>query len=237
MIPRALSLVGLAAILGALAACARDHAGAVELRAEACVSCHLADYQATTMPDHEADGKPTDCATCHSTRGWTPAAGGHPEDRFPITTGPHLRDCLDCHKESIGPTFTGGENTDCVGCHEGAHTRDVVERTHLSYDGYAWDAANPHFCLRCHPRGLAGGGGHPEAAFPIASGAHRFACLDCHDSARGSPVDGGNTDCVGCHTGEHTMSRVNAQHGEVSGYVFDPAHPNFCLRCHPNGRH
>ena len=62
-------------------------------------------------------------------------------------------------------------------------------------------------------------------------------CLDCHDAARGSPVGGMNTDCVGCHTGEHARSRVDAQHREVGDYTFDPARPNFCLRCHPNGRH
>ncbi|MBK8128202.1 MAG: hypothetical protein IPK53_04415 [bacterium] len=33
-----------------------------------CVSCHLADYNGTDDPDHEAAQFPTTCQTCHSTR-------------------------------------------------------------------------------------------------------------------------------------------------------------------------
>ena len=47
-----------------------------------------------------------------------------------------------------------------------------------------------------------------------------------------------NTTCIGCHTGEHALTRADRQHDEVNRYgqVRDPNKPHFCLECHPDGR-
>jgi hypothetical protein len=48
-----------------------------------------------------------------------------------------------------------------------------------------------------------------------------------------------NTDCIGCHTGEHALGRVDGQHDEEPDYFAergDASNPHFCLVCHPNGR-
>ncbi|HEX6789902.1 MAG TPA: hypothetical protein VF247_01210, partial [Candidatus Krumholzibacteria bacterium] len=39
--------------------------------ASECSACHLADYQATTNPDHEAVGLGTDCTQCHDQFAWS----------------------------------------------------------------------------------------------------------------------------------------------------------------------
>jgi hypothetical protein len=222
--------------IGALAAaCGRGHDGArLEVRQADCVVCHRADYQAVTQPPH-AGVFPESCGECHSTMAWHPALGLHPEDAFPIRSGPHVVvTCADCHDATRG-AYAEGANTSCVGCHTGEHARARVDDQHRGIPDYAFDAATPSFCLSCHPKGLAEGK-HPEDRFPIRGGPHQFACLDCHEPERGSYVAGENTDCVGCHTGEHSRARVDAEHREEPGYVFDPDRPSFCLRCHPSGR-
>lgn len=81
-------------------------------------------------------------------------------------------------------------------------------------------------------------GVHPESEFPITRGAHAgILCTNCHDLSLGAPTDGMNTDCIGCHTGEHSRGRVDSQHREVSGYPVGDPNPHFCLSCHPAGRH
>jgi hypothetical protein len=77
---------------------------------------------------------------------------------------------------------------------------------------------------------------HPEATFPIENGPHQeFKCLDCHRVSLGASRGGQNTDCVGCHTGEHERTKMDEKHQEEPGYVFDVNNPHFCLECHPNG--
>jgi hypothetical protein len=147
--------VMLVALLVALAACAQDHApGVIEVQGdEACVACHLADYEQTTDPVH-AGTKPTTCGDCHSTSSWTPALDGdHPESAFPIDSGPHERiACLDCHVPDLGPS-TDGVNVSCIGCHTGEHSRAEMDDKHDEEPRYQWDEARPAFCRDCHPRG------------------------------------------------------------------------------------
>jgi hypothetical protein len=45
-----------------------------------------------------------------------------------------------------------------------------------------------------------------------------------------------NVSCIGCHTGEHSMTRMNDQHHEVGDYDWDESRPAFCRDCHPRGR-
>jgi nitrate/TMAO reductase-like tetraheme cytochrome c subunit len=49
-------------------------------------------------------------------------------------------------------------------------------------------------------------------------------------------VAGENTDCVGCHDGEHTRAEMDAKHREERDYPSGDAPPNFCLDCHKDGR-
>jgi len=219
----------------ALGGCWDASANRQELHQGECVTCHLANYEATSMPPH-AGAFPQTCADCHMTTAWIPAsAGSHPEGNFPITTGKHAGTaCNDCHDTSLGPN--NALNTDCVGCHSGEHRRTIIDGTHVGRSGYPTGEAPANFCLDCHPSGEALGGMHPESRFPITSGAHAgFVCTDCHDASRG-PNGAGNTDCVGCHTGDHARSTIDGTHSGRSGYPTGAAAPNFCLDCHPSGQ-
>lgn len=113
-----------------------------------CYSCHRADYDATTNPDHRAAGFPTDCQACHTTDAWRPASFDHDARFFPIYSGRHRGEwssCTDCH---VNPgNYAVFE---CIFCH--AHTRAEMNDKHDGVGGYSYQSAA---CYRCHPRGVA----------------------------------------------------------------------------------
>lgn len=115
-----------------------------------CVSCHQQDYETAPFQGHEAF--PTTCQDCHGLNAWTPASGGHPENRF-STRGDHRFACNDCHNSALGTNGPG--NADCVGCHEGEHSLNRMDREHIgevrNYPTGNNRSAN--FCLECHPDG------------------------------------------------------------------------------------
>lgn len=218
-------------VLVAAAGCLERHANTDAFADNDCYACHRNNYEQARDPVH-VGAMPTECRDCHSTIAWRPA-GLHPNDRFPIRTGPHAAaDCGACHKAALGPP-QGGANTDCLTC----HLEPDLVAPHAGEPTYVYDPATPHDpCLRCHPDGLKHG--HPEDRFPIANGPHQLPCADCHIRATGLPDSGGmNVTCTGCHTGQHTRARADNDHQEVSGYAWSDADPQFCRRCHPNGRH
>lgn len=130
--------------------------------------------------------------------------------------------------ESHEPVVVG--QRDCILCHE-VDYQSVADPPHVG--------VKPTTCGDCHMTVAwvpALDGVHPEAAFPIARGPHDpYLCLDCHDPTLGESTNGMNTDCVGCHTGDHERRKMDEKHHEVSGYVAGSESVNFCLGCHPNG--
>lgn len=120
-----------------------------------CIQCHATAYENAQTPHKGV--KPQTCGDCHGRTSWT-AAGGHPEANFPIKTGAHASpaiQCSDCHIASLGAA-TGGQNTDCIHCHLGAHTITSIDGAHpkATVPNYTpANAATPHSCLSCHPKG------------------------------------------------------------------------------------
>lgn len=220
-------------------ACTQSHSGqVVEIRNEACVTCHQIEFDATSAPVHETSGFPTTCADCHRTTDWQPALGGlHPDPAFPIAAGPHGEiKCLTCHDLDVAAPSAAGANTDCVQCHaDSKYQRD----SHAGARGpqgqaYAYTPEVRNFCLSCHPQGRANK--HPDDRFP-RNGDHNTACVNCHDRSVGPDTDGGNTTCLsgGCHS----LSREDSHHREENGYAAkrgDGSNRHFCLECHPRGR-
>lgn len=125
-----------------------------DVRGQPCINCHSSAYATAKSPQSHA-GFSTSCSNCHSTTSWIPAAG-HPEQKFPITTGAHADPgiaCTDCHIASLGSP-AGGANCDCIHCHLGAHTPPEIDQRHSGIGGYPGSAsAAPNFCLMCHPSG------------------------------------------------------------------------------------
>lgn len=115
-----------------------------------CVSCHLADYQGTTDPNHQASGFSTDCRECHYQTAWQPGRFPHHDQFFPISSGTHRgrwNTCADCHYvPGVYTTFS------CILCH--AHDDPVqVGSHHNGVGGYTY---TPTSCYTCHPDGRAG---------------------------------------------------------------------------------
>lgn len=168
-----------------------------------------------------------DCVICHTPE-FIAAADPPHVDVFPD-------ECALCHSNTAwAPAIfehAAVANRTCALCHL-ADYRATSAPVH--------EGMFPTTCIDCHGTRAwqpALEGAHPEASFPIADGPHdKIACTQCHDVDRGASAAGVNTDCIGCHTGEHNMNRVNEQHREVADYQYDPSMPNFCLLCHPNGR-
>jgi hypothetical protein len=111
-----------------------------------CYSCHKADYQGTTNPNHIAAGFPTTCTTCHTTwvtTGWLGATFNH--TWFPMTHGGANGVCATCHTNpSNYSVFV------CTNC----HTQTQTNSQHSGVKGYVYNSAN---CYQCHPNGTGGG--------------------------------------------------------------------------------
>jgi len=124
---------------------------------KACYDCHATAYEVVQTPKH-VGAYPTTCADCHATTAWIPASAGHPESKFPITTGSHANKaigCADCHIASRG-SDTAGKNCDCVDCHIGAHNAPAIDGVHQGVAGYPGSMpTSPPSCLNsgCHPSG------------------------------------------------------------------------------------
>jgi hypothetical protein len=234
----ALLLLGLG--LGTAGATCNGSHDAPPVTGESCVSCHRADYQATTEPRHADDpARYHDrCMDCHGVSDWAPAlAGPHPNDAFPIIGNQHDYPCLDCHSFERGDTSEKGADTDCVGCHDGAHSPTAATRRHRAIPSFELEEYvfnEPPWCMPCHDggRGFGKDVPHPEAAFPISTEPHDYECQECHDTRRGKTVDG-NTNCTGCHDDDAHVEAVEAEnHLDVPAYRFEADRPDFCLDCH-----
>jgi len=114
-----------------------------------CSSCHFADYQGATDPNHQALGFAQTCDSCHSTVAFRPARFlDHDTWYFPIYSGTHRAkwsDCSDCHvNPSVRTDFS------CIdGCH--AHSdRAQVTALHQGVSGFVYEK---QACYGCHPQG------------------------------------------------------------------------------------
>lgn len=182
-----------------------------------CVSCHLADYQATTDPDHEASQFPTDCLACHRPTAWSRASVDHDRTGFPLTGRHRTLACSDCHANGFSGTPSA-----CFAC----HADDYAGTTDPDHEA----AGFPTDCSLCHTTsGFDGAQAihHDAQYFPIYSGRHAGrwnACADCHTQ----PTNFAAFSCFACHGQSETASH----HGGVNGYAYDS---NLCYQCHPRG--
>ena len=114
-----------------------------------CVSCHQADYDQSTNPNHASAAFPTTCETCHTTTSWRGAMVDHDARFFAIYSGKHRgkwTSCATCH---ISPT--NFQAFSCLTCHE--HNQVKMDDTHRGRTGYRYESQS---CYACHPRGNGG---------------------------------------------------------------------------------
>jgi hypothetical protein len=192
--------------------CRDCHAdGVFQGKSAACLSCHQADYDRTTLPNHRASGFPPDCTQCHSTVDFRGASFDHDATQFPLTGLHRAETCLACHGDGV----FRGKPTTCVSCHLTSYDQSA-RPPHRS-------VTFPTDCVRCHT--TAGWPGapydHSTTQFPL-TGAHGAAsCQDCHANGvyRGKP-----TACVSCHQPDY--DRTVAPNHQSSGF------PTDCAQCH-----
>jgi hypothetical protein len=149
-----------------------------------CTSCHVNNVYKGTPSDcyscHRNDDSHggqfgSNCASCHSTSGWTPATFDHNKSAFPLT-GAHVSlGCSQCHS---GAEYSG-LSTACSAC----HTEPSVHAGMFGTD-----------CGQCHSTS------NWDASFSHPGGCdgncadHRGAtCADCH------PVNYSTATCAKCH--------------------------------------
>lgn len=108
-----------------------------------CYSCHKADYQSTSNPNHAAAGFPTTCQTCHTTASWAGATFNH--TWFPINHGNSGGVCSVCHTNSSNYAVF-----QCTNC----HTQTQTAQQHQGVKNYVWNSTN---CYQCHATGQGGG--------------------------------------------------------------------------------
>ncbi len=133
----------------AITDCAKCHVnGNYTNVAKDCITCHQANYNATSNPIHSALNFSTVCTECHTTTpGWKPASYKlHDALSFPIYSGSHRgqwSSCIDCHSNT-----SNYKAFSCTNCHE--HNKTDMDQKHSGESGYTYSSTA---CLRCHPRG------------------------------------------------------------------------------------
>lgn len=201
-------------------ACQECHGdGVYHGKSTACVSCHQADYDRTTDPNHRSAQFPTDCTGCHTTTNWDGAGFDHSTTAFPLTGAHTAATCQQCH----GDGLYQGKSTVCIACHQADYdgTTDPNHRT----------AQFPTDCASCHTTSGWPGAtfDHDARSFPIYSGAHRgewTTCSTCHTNSANYQV----FTCLTCH--EHNQSSMDSKHSGRSGYSYNS---QACYSCHPRG--
>ncbi len=177
-----------------------------------CVSCHLADFQKTTNPNHVTGNFSQDCQFCHNTASWDGAVFDHSKTAFPLT-GAHLNvACATCHVNNV----YAGLSTACISC----HLKDEQATTDPNHVA----AGFPQDCSICHTTVNWSGAtfNHStQTKFPL-TGAHlNVACATCHVN---NVFAGLSTACISCHL-KDWQGTTDPNHA-AAGF------PQTCDSCH-----
>ncbi len=176
-----------------------------------CWSCHQANYNGTSNPNHASAGFPKTCESCHTTNAWKPANFDHSRTAFPLTGGHRSVDCTRCH---TGGRYAGTP-TDCWSCHQAIYN-GTSNPNHAS-------AGFPKTCESCHTTNAwkPANFDHNRTAFPLTGGHRSVDCTRCHTGGRyaGTP-----TDCWSCHQANYNGTS-NPNH-RTAGF------PTTCQQCH-----
>jgi NMD protein affecting ribosome stability and mRNA decay len=187
------------------------------LTSNACVTCHLSDYQGTTNPNHVASNFPQGCDQCHNTSTWLNATFNHNSTGFPLT-GSHMvppRQCTDCH---INNNYNLN-STLCYTCHQ---------KDYASTNNPAHAAAGfPTTCELCHDTQVWTDStfNHNNTPFPL-TGLHQVpprVCADCHVNNNYTTLP---TACYGCHQTDYNQT-TNPGHAAQPQFF-----PTTCQNCH-----
>ena len=194
--------------------------------------CHLTKWQQTTTPVHSTSGSAfaaANCATCHTTAGWTGAAFDHSVTGFALTgthVSPTPTPCASCH---VSNNYTLN-SADCYGCHQAAFLSTTTIGGAVPNHVTAGFPITASACATCHPitTWSAGIFNHSSTGFPLTNSHATVACNLCHINNNYAltiaPTDCGNS---GCHL--TTWQTTNAPPHSAAGNTFAVAN---CSTCH-----
>jgi len=181
-----------------------------------CASCHMGDYAASQLVDHQSLGFSTDCTECHSSLDFRDVAFDH----FTISGGFELIgqhagiECTSCHSPPDGgiPEMPSGSE-DCVACHLD------------DYEGEHRGSGFPTDCLACHTANTWDGADFDHlltTGFALIPNHDQLECFACHVGSTSQTLwsPSGPQDCYACH-----MTDYEREH---SGTGF----PTDCTDCH-----
>ncbi len=185
------------------------HQGTFTGLSKDCYSCHKSNYDATTNPNHVQANFNTDCASCHTIYGWSPANFDHNTTVFPLT-GAHVTvSCSSCHTTGYSNT-----PTDCYSCHA-SNYQGTTNPNHVSL-GFPTDCKQCHTTTAWQPATFD----HSTTAFPLTGAHTTVACAACHTSGYANTP----TDCYSCHKSNYDGT-TNPNHTAL-GF------PTDCKQCH-----
>jgi nitrate/TMAO reductase-like tetraheme cytochrome c subunit len=227
--------------------CSRCHSKGYAGISTDCLSCHLANYNATKSPAHLAAKFSTDCKTCHTVKAWTPSTFNHNTSTNFALKGGHIGvDCIKCH--TTGYT---GTSAICVSCHlpdynaskspghsaakfstdcKTCHTETAWKPSTFNHNtSTTFALKGGHIgvdCIKCHTTGYVG---------------TSTICVSCHLSgynATKSPAHSAakfSTDCKTCHT-ETAWVPSTFNHSTSTTFPLTGGHFGLdCIKCHSKG--
>ena len=194
--------------------------------------CHLTTWQQTNNPVHSTAGAAfaaTNCATCHTTKGWDAASFDHSVTGFTLI-GTHMSPtptpCASCH---VNNNYTLN-STDCFGCHQAAFQSTTTIGGAVPNHVTAGFPTTASACATCHPitTWSAGVFDHNATGFPLTNGHANVACSLCHINNNYS-LNVAPTACgtSGCHLTD--WQNTNAPPHSAAGSAFAAAN---CSTCH-----
>jgi hypothetical protein len=194
-------------------ACADCHKNSVfSGLASSCISCHLAEFNRTTNPNHAAAGFSQDCSICHTTAQWKGARFDHQKTKFPLTGAHSSVECKTCHTNNQ----FAGLNAACISCHL-ADFNNTKSPNHVA-------AGFPQDCTVCHTSVQWKGAkfDHNTSTRFQLTGAHvTVACADCH---KNNVFKGLPSTCVSCHLAD--FNNTKSPNHVAAGF------PQDCSVCH-----
>ena len=212
-----------------------------------CYGCHKNEYIATLSPAHITSKISTDCQTCHTVSGWSPATFNHTAGTtFPLT-GSHIglscvschskgyrgvsTDCSSCHMTNYATTTTPVHSvlkfpTACEICHTATSWIPSTFNHNISTNFPLMGAHIGPACISCHEAGYTG----------ISS-----TCISCHTSNYNSTTSPGHvaakfpTDCSICHN-VNSWSPSTFNHSTGTSFPLTGSHTTAtCISCHSKG--
>ncbi len=190
-----------------------------------CFACHESNFNATTDPDHEANGFPGGlCETCHSQDAWDPSIFTHEINTI---------SCETCHMVQYTATIDPPHNelsfpTSCADCHRSDQWSPSTFVHDVESHGFLIDGAHLGIgCNSCHSSW------EPPAEVRTCSSA---SCHQDNFSTSTNPPHetmGFSQNCVDCHSTTAWTPSQFVHDEQTTGYALTGSHETVeCQSCH-----